>query len=66
MVSLHNMKEIREMIRELMVEMYNEGTIYFSSRTEANLIINRIVYKIDPNNIPDLEIIKQLIEKEVR
>ena len=65
MAALYDMKEIREMIRELMFEMYNKREIYFSNRREANLIVERIIYKIDPNNIPDIEKLKQLIEKEI-
>lgn len=48
-----------------MVELHNKGKICVSNNREANLIINRITYKIDPNNIPDIEELKRIIEKEI-
>lgn len=52
------------MIRELMIEMHNKKEIYIANKTEANRIVERIVYKIDPNNIPDIEDLKKMIEEE--
>ena len=53
------------MIRELMIELHQKGKIYVSNNREANLIINRITYKIDPNNMPEIEELKEMIKKEV-
>ena len=64
MVRLHDIKEIREMIRELMLEMHKKNEIYFTNGKEVYMIVERIIYKIDPNNMPDIEELKQLIEKE--
>ena len=43
-----------------------KGRFHVSNRKDANLIITRIVYRIDPNNIPDIEELKLMIEKETR
>ena len=64
MAALFDMNEIRLLIRNLMSEMYNEGEICVYNRKEVNMIIERIIYKFDPNNMPDIEELKQLIEKE--
>ena len=63
MIVLFDVNEIRLMIRNLMSEMYNEGEICVYNRKEVNMIIERIVYKLDPNNMPDIEELKRMIEK---
>ena len=55
-----------EMIREFKLEMHIKREIYFSNRREANMIVERISCQIDPNNIPEIGELKQLIEKETR
>ena len=62
---LYDMKEIREMIRDLVYELYRQKHIFITSKKHVNMIVERIVYKIDPNNIPDIEELKQVIEKEI-
>ena len=61
-----DMNEIRLMIRTLMSEMYNEGEICVYNRKEVNMIIERIIYKIDPSNLPDIDELKKIIEKETK
>jgi len=65
MVSLYDMKEIREMIRDLVYELYKQKHIFITNKKQVNMIVERIVYKIDPNNIPDIEELKLMIEKEI-
>ena len=59
------MKEIREMIRDLVCEFYKQKHIFITNKKQVNMIVERIVYKIDPNNIPDIEELKLMIEKEI-
>ena len=58
------MNEIREMIRDLVCELYKQKHIFITSRKQVNMIVERIVYKLDPKNIPDIPKLKKLIEKE--
>ena len=58
------MKEIREMIRDLVFEIYKKKQNYIANKKHVNMIVERIVYKINPNNIPEIEELKLMIEKE--
>lgn len=53
------------MIRDLVCELYKQKHIFITNKRHVNMIVERIVYKIDPNNLPDIEELKQLIEKKV-
>lgn len=64
MYTLHDKNEIRLMIRDMISEMYNKGKIVIFSRKQINMIIERIVYKLNADNLPDIENIKQRIKKE--
>ena len=64
MAALYDKSEIRLMLRNLMSEMYNDGEIDIFSRKQVTMIIERILYKLKPNNLPDIEDLKQLIERE--
>ena len=64
MTVLYDNNEIRLMLRNLMSEMYNNGEIDIFNRKQVNMIIERILYKLKPNNLPDIEDLKQLIERE--
>ena len=66
MAALYDVNEIRLMLRNLMSEMYNDEKICIYNRKELNMIIERIIYKLDPNNLPDIQHIKQLIKKEAK
>lgn len=64
MTVLYDNNEIRLMLRNLMSEMYNNGEIDIFNRKQVNMIIERILYKLKPNNLPDIEDLKQLIVRE--
>ena len=64
MAALHNTNEIKLMLRNLISEMYNKGEIHVFNRKQVDMIIERIFYKLNPINMPDIADIKQLIKKE--
>ena len=66
MALIFDINEIRLMIRNLMSEMYAEGEICVYNRKEINMIIERIIYKINPSNLPDINELKMIIEKETK
>ena len=52
------------MIRNLISEICNQAKICFYKRKEIKMIIERIIYKIDPNNMPDIGDLKKMIKEE--
>ena len=56
----------RLMIRNLMSEMFNKSEIDVFNSKQVDMIIERIVYKIDPNNMPDIEDLKEMIKNETK
>lgn len=64
MVIVVLLKPVKSIIRNLIAEMYSKVERKIFNRKQANMIVERIVYKIDANNLPDILHLRQLIQKE--